>query len=323
MRIGRAILGVALGMSVAAQAEDMKTLAGQTYSNIVVQRFDGEGFFIRYDGGSNHVPYNEISAELRGHYKALSLLPIQESRLAGEKEAPAGPNDLETLSGEIYRNVVLKRVDEESILIAHDTGMATVSFVAIPPALHEKYRTGTPVVPDPGIGANDLVTAYGQIFRNIEIILQEPDGLTFRHDGGMTKVGFPALTEDVRQKYNYDPIAGWKYRRDQAAQKAQIAQEAAAVESQGPALVEVFDIQAEKLPDNQFRISFAVKNLTDRSQSVLATLQDSGRAALINRTVEINAKAEGKRLQIEVPEIQPQNLLIACGPYRTNTVLKW
>ncbi len=322
MRIGRAILCLALGMSVAARAEDMKTLAGQTYSNIVVQCFNGQGFLIRHDSGTNLVPYADITAELRGHYKALSLSPIPENRLSREKEAPAGPNDLEMLSGEIYRNVVLKRVDEESILIAHDTGMATVSFAAIPQALHEKYRTGTPVVPDPAPGANDLATAYGQIFRNVEIIREEPDGLTFRHDGGVTKVGFPALTEEVRQKYNYDPVAGWQYRRDQAAQKLQ-AQQAAEPASQGPALVAVFDIQTDALPDNAFRISFAVKNLTDQAQSVVATLLDGSKVALLSRTIDVHALAEGKRLQIEVPTIQPQSLSVACGAFRTNCVLSW
>ena len=234
MRIGWVILCAGMGSSMAAQAEDMKTLAGQIYSNVVVKSYDRDGYSIRHDGGTNLVPYSEISAELRGHYKALSLAPIPASRLAGEKEAPAGPDDLETLAGQIYRNVILKKVGEDAILIAHDTGMATVSFAAIPRDQHEKYRTAQ-AVPDPEPGANDLVTAYGQIFRHVEITREEPDGLTFRHDGGVTKVGFPALPEDVRQKYKYDPVAGWQYRRDQAAQKTRAEQEAAAAAAEpGP-----------------------------------------------------------------------------------------
>ena len=167
MRIGWVILCAGLGSSLAIQAEDMKTLAGQTYSNVVVRSYDREGYFIRHAGGTNLVPYPEISTELRGHYKALSLAPVPASRLSGEKEAPAGPNDLETLAGQIYRNVILKKVGEDAVLIAHDTGMATVSFAAIPRDQHEKYRTAQ-AVPDPEPGANDLVTAYGQIFRHGE-----------------------------------------------------------------------------------------------------------------------------------------------------------
>lgn len=322
MRIGWAILGVTLGLAVAGRAEDMKTLAGQIYSNVVVQRFDGQGYSIRHDGGTNVVPFAEISPELRGHYKALSLFPISASRLSGEKEAPAGPNDLETVSGQIYRNVTLKGIEADSILIAHDTGMDTVSFSAIPLALREKYRTGTPVVPDPAPGDSDLVSAYGQIFRNVEIIREEPDGLTFRHDGGVTKLGFPALKEELRQRYDYDPIAGWQYRRDQAAQKAQ-SQQAAEPESQGPALVEITNLQTEALPDDLFRTSFALKNLTDQAHSAAATLRDKDRTELISRPIDLAPNAGGKLMQIEVPSIQPASLLVVCGPYRTNVVLNW
>lgn len=322
MRIRYAILCAGLGLSLTVRAEDMTTLAGQTYSNIVVQRYDGQGYFIRHDGGTNVVPYAEISHELRGHYKALSLLPIPATRLSGGKEEPAGPNDLQTLSGQIYRNVVLKQIDEDSILIAHDTGMARVGFTAIPPALHEKYRTGTPVVPDPAPDANDLVAAYGQVFRNVEILREEPDGLTFRHDGGVTKLGFPALPEELRQKHGYDPIAGWRYRREVAAKKA-MDQMLAAPESQGPATFSIFEILPEALPDNQFRISFAVRNLSDQALSIVATPQDGKGIALMTRTIEIPARAEGKRLQFEVPSIRPQILSISSGTYRTNCLLSW
>ena len=326
MRIGWVILCAGLGSSLAIQAEDMKTLAGQTYSNIVVRSYDREGYFIRHDGGTNLVPYPEISAELRGHYKALSLAPVPASRLSGEKEAPAGPDDLETLAGQIYRNVIVKKVGEDAILIAHDTGMATVSFAAIPRDQHEKYRTAR-AVPDPEPGADDLVTAYGQIFRHVEITLEEPDGLTFRHDGGVTKVGFPALTEEVRQKYKYDPIAGWQYRRDQAAQKTRAEQEAAAAaaepQSVGPAVVEVRDLATEALPDNSYRVSFTLKNVTDQAQSVAATVRDASRLALISRTIELAPKAATKLLQIDVPGIQPAGLLVVGGTYRTNIVLNW
>ena len=325
MRIGWAILCAGLGSSLAIQAEDMKTLTGQTYSNVVVRSYDREGYFIRHDGGTNLVPYPEVSAELRGHYKALSLAPIPASRLAGEKEAPAGPNDLETLAGQIYRNVILKKVGEDAILIAHDTGMATVSFAAIPRDQHEKYRTAQ-AVPDPEPGANDLVTAYGQIFRHVEITREEPDGLTFRHDGGVTKVGFPALTEDVRQKYKYDPVAGWQYRRDQAAQKTlaeQAAAAAAELQSVGPTVVEVNDLATEALPDNSFRVSFTLKNVTDQAQTVAATVRDANRLALLSRSIDLAPKAATKLMQIDVPGIQPAGLLVVSGTSRTNVVLNW
>ena len=327
MKSGWVILSVGLGMAAAAQAEEMKTLSGQVYSNVLVLSYDRAGYAIRYDGGTNLVPYGDVAAELRGHYKALSLAPIPASRLAREKEEPAGPNDLETLSGEIYRNVILKVVEPDFILIAHDTGMAKVSFSSIPLAAQDKYRTGLRAVPDPALDADDLVTAYGQIFRNVEITREEPDGLTFRHDGGVTKVGFLALKEDLRQKYNYSPIEGWKYARDRVAQKLLAEQEAAAAaaepQSVGPALVEVKDLETEAMPDDTYRISFTLKNLTDQPHSVAATVRDAKRLALISRMFDVPAHSGTKLLQIDIPTIKPAGLLVVCEQYRTNVVLNW
>ena len=330
MKIGRLLLGVGLGIvATTAFAEDMKVLSGQVYSNVLVLGYDRAGYSIRFDGGTNLVPYSDVAAELRGHYKALSLAPLPASRLAREKEEPAGPGDLETLAGDIYRNVVLKKVAEDSILIAHDTGMATVSFSALAPERQETYRRATPA-PDPEPDAGDLVTAYGQIFRNVEIILEEPDGLTFRHDGGVTKVGFPALKEELRTKYNYDPIVGWKYARDKVAQRLVAEQAAAAAaaaaaepQSVGPMLVEVKDLDTEALPDDSYRVSFTLSNVTDQQRSVTTTVRDANRLALISRTMDVPAHSGTKLLQIDVPGIKPAGLLVVCGQYRTNVVLNW
>ncbi len=326
MKIGRMILGVGLGLAATAPAEDMKLLSGQTYSNVTVLSYDRSGYAIRYDGGTNLVPYADVAAELRGHYKALSLAPLPASRLARAKEEPAGPGDLETLAGEIYRNVVVKKVEPDSILVAHDTGMAKVSFSSLGPAVQEQYRRATPA-PDPEPDAGDLVTAYGQIFRNVDITLEEPDGLTFRHDGGVTKVGFLALKEDLRQKYNFNPIEGWKYARDKAAQKALAEQAAAAAaaepQSVGPPLVEVKDLDTEALPDDSYRVSFTLKNVTDQPRSATATLRDANRLALISRPIEVPAHSGTKLMQIDVPTIKPAGLLVVCGQYRTNVVLNW
>ena len=327
MKVGWMVLGIGLGMAAwTASAEEMKVLSGQVYSNVTVLSYDRAGYAIRHAGGTDLVPYGDVAAELRGHYKALSLAPVPPSRLAREKEEPAGPDDLETLAGEIYRNVILKKIAPDSILIAHDTGMATVSFSALAPELREKYRRATPA-PDPEPDDGDLVTAYGQIFRNVEIILEEPDGLTFRHDGGVTKVGFLALKEELRAKYNYDPVAGWKYARDKVAQRllAEQAAAAAAAEPQsvGPMLVEVKDLDTEVLPDDSYRVSFTLSNVTDQPQSISTTVRDANRLALISRTMEVPANSGTKLLQIDVPGIKPAGLLVVCGQYRTNVVLNW
>ena len=50
MKIGCAILCLGLGGLAAARGEDLTTLTGQTYSNVVVQQFDRQGLFIEHDG---------------------------------------------------------------------------------------------------------------------------------------------------------------------------------------------------------------------------------------------------------------------------------
>lgn len=324
LRQWSASLGWAAGLAVAARGEDLTTLSGQTYSNIVVQRFDRQGLFIEHDGGSAEVPFQDIHAELRGHYKSRSRIPVAADRMAGEQEEPPGPNDLATLSGEIYRNVVLKHVGAETIRIAHDTGMATVYFTAIPPALREKYRKDIPVVPDPAPGPNDLVATYGQVFRNVEIVREEPDGLTFKHDGGVTKLWFTALPEELRQKHAYDAVAAWKYQREMAAASRPAPVEPATEVSDVPATISIHGIQTKTLPNDNYWVRFSVRNLTDQTQTIRIVPCEQSMAAIMSaKSVQIPARVEDAMQQIVVPQIQPRYLKITAGPYQTNCVLNW
>lgn len=325
MRMGFAILcGIVAG--AAARGEDMTTLAGVTYSNVVVQRFDRLGLFIEHDGGSARVLFKEIMPELCQHYRSRALFPLPVEVVPGEKEEPAGPGDLVTLSGQIYRNVVVKKIEADTLRIAHDGGMDTVYFSSIVPALREKYRTGVPVVPDPEPGEKDLVATYGQVFRNVEIRRVEPDGLTFRHDGGVTKLWFPSLPEALREKHGYDPIAAWKYQRETAAAGKPAGTNAAAVPaiSTVPATVSVGAIETEALEDKKFWVRFSVKNLTDKTQSIRIVPCDESLTAIFSgKVVDVPARAQGSAQQIVVPEIAPKYLKIISGAYQTNCLLTW
>lgn len=321
----RAILIAWAGLPLAAPGEDMTTLAGQTYSNVTIQSYDRNGFYIHHDGGTNQVPFPEIAPELRGHYKALSQIPLPLDKLGGQGEAPAGPNDLPTRSGEIYRNVEVKQVGTDFLRIVHDSGLATVYFSAIAPDRLEKFRTGMPVVPLPAPGASDLVTAYGQVFRGIEIIRDEPDGLTFRHTGGVTKLAFPALPEELQKKYNYDPIAARAYAREVAAKRlAASAVPLVGSESGGPALVTIYNIETDALADNTFWIRFSVQNLTGEAQAVrVVPCEDKLAEITRGKTLEIPPRGDVKLQQIVVPALRPTFLAVHCGTYRTNTLLTW
>ncbi len=43
--------------------------------------------------------------------------------------------------------------------------------------------------------AEDLTTRTGQTYTNISVRQIEPDGLTLKHDGGVTTVRFPELSD--------------------------------------------------------------------------------------------------------------------------------
>lgn len=78
------------------------------------------------------------------------------------------------------------------------------------------YLEGKFGIPAPP-GSNDLVAADGQVYRNVQVWKNEPDGLTIRHDGGLVKLEFPLLPEDWQKKYGYDPEGAAAYKRTVAA----------------------------------------------------------------------------------------------------------
>ncbi len=55
----------------------------------------------------------------------------------------------------------------------------------------------------------DLTLADGTVQTNVFITRVEPDGLSYMHGQGVTKLSFQELSEAIQRKYNYDPeIAG-------------------------------------------------------------------------------------------------------------------
>ena len=324
MKTWAAILCLGGIWTAGAGGEDLKTLGGQTYSNIVVQQFDRQGLYIRYDGGTTQVFFREVMPELRSYYKSRSLYPLPVETTAGEKEAPAGPGDLQTVTGQIYRNVALKQVFEDSILIAHDTGMSTIHFSALTPEQVEQYRTATPV-PDPAPGANDLMTTSGQIFRHIEVVRAEPDGLTIRHDGGVSKLWFIVLPEELQKKYNFDPIAARNYQREIAASnRAALVAALVVPVATTPATFEILKTETDTLTNNEFWVRFTVKNLTSQNLNIFVVPCEKTLTPIVaGKPIAIAPSATNSMQQFTVPEIQPAYLKVTAGNYFTNCVLTW
>lgn len=57
----------------------------------------------------------------------------------------------------------------------------------------------------------DLLLADGTALTNVFVVRVEPDGLSYMHHQGVTKLFFHELSEDVRQRYNYDPVMAVTY----------------------------------------------------------------------------------------------------------------
>jgi hypothetical protein len=83
--------------------------------------------------------------------------------------------------------------------------------------------------------AEDLTTLSGRIYTNVEIRQIEPDGLTFRHDGGATKILFPDLPEEIQQRYGYNPRIAARYQRCTAAAQKRAEKKQGVLQLQGEA----------------------------------------------------------------------------------------
>lgn len=329
------LIGV-LAATLTSWAEEMTTLTGETYTNVVVLRYDNKGFFIRHDGGDTPIPYKAILPELREYYKKLASHLTPEQKGVDEKEDPPGPNDLAARSGRIYRDVVVKKVDAYAVYFQHDGGSAKVYFSEIPDkAMRDKYRTATPVAPDVPPGTNDLVTNDGYIFRHVEIRSVEPDGLTFHHDGGVTKLMFASLPEEIRKQHGYDPKAAAKYQRDIANEKKRQKEDEAVRRAMNKfepqnqihgvaEPISILDVKTVKLSQGEFRVGFAVQNLTDQLLVIRAIPYDAQAKALMGgKKFKIQPGANGEQLEVVVPLVQPREMRVYCGEFQTNCILRW
>ncbi|HRT04361.1 MAG TPA: hypothetical protein P5204_01550 [Kiritimatiellia bacterium] len=326
-------MAIALG-ALAARGEDLTTLQNVTYTNVKVQRHDREGLLVRHDGGETKIPFNAILPELREYYKRMAsdLTPAKE---AAAPEPPAGPNDLEVRGGRIYRNVVVRKVESYAVQLDHDGGSVKVYFTDIPDKdARDRVRTAVPVPVEPP-GPDDFVTLDGQIFRRVEVLRTEPDGLTFRHAGGVTKRRFASLPEDVRKRYGYDPEAEKKYLRDQAEAKKRVQEEEATrralkkfdPQSAPTGVAEplaVVDVKTRKLPNQEYQVSFTVQNRTDQLLFIRTIPYDAKMKALAGgKKFKIQPQSKGEQLDLVVPLVAPSELRIYCGDFQTNRALRW
>ena len=332
----RNILWMAIATGVlAARGEDITTLRNVTYTDVTVQRCDQQGIFIRHEGGETKIPYADILPELREYYKRMANDLTPDKSAAAVAEPPPGPNDLEVRGGRIYRNIVIRKIETYAVQFDHDGGSAKVYFSDIPDkAARDRVRTAVPV-PSVPPGSNDFITVDGHVFRNVEVLKTEPDGLTFRHAGGVTKRRFVSLLPDVRQRYGYDPEASKKYIKEQSDAKER-AEEADAVrralkkfdpQSAPTGVAEPIAVVAVKtraLKNNEYHVVFTIQNRTDQLMYIRAIPYDDREKALAGgKKYKIQPRAKGEELELDVPLVAPSELRVYCGDFQTNCTLRW
>ena len=66
---------------------------------------------------------------------------------------------------------------------------------------------------------DDIVTLKGTKYQNASVTRVEPDGLMVMHATGIVKVPFTELSEDLRQKYSYNPERAVEHARESAAKQ--------------------------------------------------------------------------------------------------------
>ena len=66
--------------------------------------------------------------------------------------------------------------------------------------------------------ADDIKTNYGKEYRNATVTRVEPDGITIKFSGGLVKIPFKDLSDELKQRYHYNPKEAQKFAADTAAQ---------------------------------------------------------------------------------------------------------
>jgi hypothetical protein len=70
--------------------------------------------------------------------------------------------------------------------------------------------------------ADDFKTINGKEYKNATLSRVEPDGLVIKFSGGIVKVPFTELSEELRRKYNYDPEAAKLFGADVQQKQADL-----------------------------------------------------------------------------------------------------
>ena len=110
--------------------------------------------------------------------------------------------------------------------------------------------------------AEDITDLAGKTYINAELVRIELDGLTLKHDGGLSKVYFEELPSELGAKYGYRPENAKGFRREQQLNQSR---EQAAVKTRYEAVQQDFPVQVYNMfpmfvGHSLYRVHFDVQN---------------------------------------------------------------
>ena len=120
--------------------------------------------------------------------------------------------DIVTVSGEVYHNATVTRVEETGIAITHRDGAAFIGFADLPADVRGQFdHPGD--VPDSAQSSSalarapEITTLDGVTYYNITINQIEKTGIRVRHRDGVGFIDFLRLPFQLRRKYGYTEAA--------------------------------------------------------------------------------------------------------------------
>jgi hypothetical protein len=107
--------------------------------------------------------------------------------------------------------------------------------------------------------ADDFKTTDGKEYKNVTVSRVEPDGIVISFSGGIVKIPFIELSEELQRKYNYDPETAKQFAADIAQKQQELYTQT----------------QSQKEEANARASEIAAKSAAPERQPVSASLHES------------------------------------------------
>lgn len=221
----------------------MMTSLGTIYQGVVVLRTEPDGLTFRFDGGTT----NTGTPFLRGAAKLpFERLPDEVREVYGYKQRASiafQPQIITTSRGAVYLKPAVLATNSEFLTFRHHggtdsegmpliSGVARLPFEVLPDEVRELYgyKKRASIAPNPLV-LPAMKTSTGTVYSDVRILQNDPVGLTFRHNGGVTDLGttinpgiakvvFEQLPDRLRVEYDYKQEAALDFVRAHALQPA-------------------------------------------------------------------------------------------------------